>query len=323
MKFGTKKAYNRWDTCVNLLYFKMRPALESLYAQKYRNKELEESAEILAREAVEDFINIFSESKFDYFHTLVVANRLRSMKIIFGAPEEVLNGETIEKFYDELELNGNENYFKTWNEIQKHYVKMTYEGFRSKQSWKQRLDKITLKHKLEYDENENFFCKNHFKELIYRIVLIFFVVIPAMLLRYPFFHPERPRFFNMATFFAETINTLNTEVVDYLQLTWGLWNADFPFLKSGDQLAYDNYVRWEESGGKELQLSGNRLTNRQLFWVARARFHSVKFHPDATGTDTSLLEQYERFFCIIKTEDRFQEAFKCKTTNESSSEIYC
>jgi hypothetical protein len=45
------------------------------------------------------------------------------------------------------------------------------------------------------------------------------------------------------------------------------------------QIIYKSYVRWEESDKKDITLAANRLTNRQLYWVAYARFISAKYHP--------------------------------------------
>ena len=96
------------------------------------------------------------------------------------------------------------------------------------------------------------------------------------------------------------------------------------FLKQIDEikLAYDSYVEWELKGGKELLLGANRLTNRQLFWIAFARaryrkelFSHYKFFYDGNEYD-------------LNTFDTIKEAFNCKektdleTTADSCSENY-
>jgi hypothetical protein len=164
--YGTKKAKNRWQTCLNVFYFHMKPALELLYARNYRNKETEKSAEVFAREAVEEFINLVGESNLNYFHKLVVAERLRSIKFVFGAPEEVFSAEGLELFYDELDLNGDEKYFETLNEILKHHRKL---GNEPKQNWRRKLDEITLTYDVEYFPDDNFLrekCPSFYFNLI-------------------------------------------------------------------------------------------------------------------------------------------------------------
>lgn len=50
------------------------------------------------------------------------------------------------------------------------------------------------------------------------------------------------------------------------------------------QFSYDHYVKWEANGGKELLLGANRLTTRQLFWIALARTIYVKSKSDEKKT---------------------------------------
>lgn len=58
------------------------------------------------------------------------------------------------------------------------------------------------------------------------------------------------------------------------------WNQEFSFNEFDSfNLAYNNYVNWEKSGGKELQLPGFFLTNRQMFWVAHAHRLYQKIQP--------------------------------------------
>jgi hypothetical protein len=142
-----------------------------------------------------------------------------------------------------------------------------------------------------------------------------------MWLRYPNFHPKRPKFFNMATFFTSIIYTLHFQVSDYLKTSSNLTEVD---LNTGDpdEIAYKAYVLWEESGGEELQLAANRLTNRQLFWIAVARFSSAKYHPmvPASIHPASRL-QFEFCHVFYKDFQGFQEAFKCEMTGEEKTKF--
>ena len=86
------------------------------------------------------------------------------------------------------------------------------------------------------------------------------------------------------------------------------------FLKQidGIQLAFDSYVDWELKGGKELLLGANRLTNRQLFWLAFARSRFVKRtnRPDQFIVGSN---DYD-----INSFDSIKETFNCKEKSDLS-----
>lgn len=137
------------------------------------------------------------------------------------------------------------------------------------------------------------------------------------MLRYPYFHPERPRFFNMATFFTQLFYVLDDGVETYLKHAWNLTNVTHIDDKTYNQIAYESFVRWEESGGKELQLAANHLTNRQLYWVATARFISTKFHPKVPKSFNRANRLKNKYLHVdFKNNKGFQEAFKCEMTAE-------
>lgn len=84
------------------------------------------------------------------------------------------------------------------------------------------------------------------------------------------------------------------------------------------KFAYDNYVAWELKGGKDLSLGANKLTNRQLFWLALARSRYRKQKAGVSGIDG---DDYERTFFWFKGKDdplekfeSFKEAFNCGAT---------
>jgi hypothetical protein len=87
------------------------------------------------------------------------------------------------------------------------------------------------------------------------------------------------------------------------------------------QFSYENYVEWENSGRKDLQIGANRLSNRQLFWVAYARRYYRKYHneivPEDFEPEQRLQQKY--FHVWIKSKSDFQEAFNCNMTKDEEN----
>lgn len=72
------------------------------------------------------------------------------------------------------------------------------------------------------------------------------------------------------------------------------------------KFAYDNYVEWESNGGVDLMLGGNRLTNRQLFWMALARSRYQKQKNAFYGTsdyDKTIFYSHGRGLCSLWLKD--------------------
>lgn len=96
-------------------------------------------------------------------------------------------------------------------------------------------------------------CCNGSNDLV---LITSFLVIPPMLIHYPFYHPNRSRFFNTATLFDDFVYTFHSGFSEQLKENWNLELPD-----NDIDYAYENYVNWEKSGGKELHLPGFFLTN--------------------------------------------------------------
>lgn len=77
-------------------------------------------------------------------------------------------------------------------------------------------------------------------------------------------------------------------------------------------LADKSYVKWEANGGKELQLSAFKLTNRQMLWLCDAHVFSTKYHehvPKDSNAGIRLENEFQHIF--YKSSERFREAFGC------------
>lgn len=83
------------------------------------------------------------------------------------------------------------------------------------------------------------------------------------------------------------------------------------------QLGYENYLQWEELGGQDMQIGANRLSNRQMYWVAIARKYFAKFHsviPDDFLPFNRLQNDYLHVW--LKRKSGFQEAFDCEMRHD-------
>ena len=147
--------------------------------------------------------------------------------------------------------------------------------------------------------------------------IIYIPVIPPMFIHYPYFHPNRSRFFNTATLFHDIVTVLNEDIFNYLQHTGNIYGIQKfnPF-----DLAYNNYVKWEESGGKELTLPGFFLTNRQMFWVVIGHRFYLKVHSH-NKIDESFNLFHRNLHVFFKIMPSFQKDFNCSAAGFNLKEV--
>lgn len=72
----------------------------------------------------------------------------------------------------------------------------------------------------------------------------------------------------------------------------------------------ENYLAWEAAGGKDLELSAFRLTNRQMMWLALANRMTVKVHrnfPIINENLKKVLNLHELFMSF----EEFRDAYQC------------
>lgn len=143
--------------------------------------------------------------------------------------------------------------------------------------------------------------------------LYFSLDVPVFRTLHPFFHPNRSKFFNMATVYLLVIEAL------YEHFEGKAMTKAYSMPEEAD-LAYISYKRWNENGGKELQLSGFKLTNLQMFWLCYAHFAAIKFHhnyPENLNKELKLLAKYMHVY--FKNSQYFREAYKCEAMTESEA----
>lgn len=98
------------------------------------------------------------------------------------------------------------------------------------------------------------------------------------------------------------------------------WNIQFEHVNEFN-LAYNNYVTWEKSGGKELQLPGFFLTNRQMFWIALANTSFYKIHPDNKRRSTIDKFRLEHLHTIYKSYWNFRDAYNCSELTKDEEQL--
>ena len=142
--------------------------------------------------------------------------------------------------------------------------------------------------------------------------------IPPASIQYPYYHPNRSRFFNTATLFQQSAESLIQSTKDYLQENWNIRRKSI----NSNNLAYNNYVNWEKSGGKDFQLPGFFLTNRQMFWVALAHKKYYKFHSHNNKDISRSHFQFQYFHLSFKNIKHFRESFNCSNMTADENKMY-
>ena len=135
-----------------------RPALEALYAIKYFDEEVQESAEDFVKEAVQDVTaNLYSNVVMNDTIKDEINQKISTIKYIIGYPAEILNHDKIEEFYDELHLIGTEGAVETYLKMEEYNQKIDNDPVTS---WKRKLNSISGDDdEIKFDTNENVLCK--------------------------------------------------------------------------------------------------------------------------------------------------------------------
>ena len=153
---GSKKSQQRWEQCITHLHQFFGPASRALYAEKYFDKEVKDSAKELIKEVVRDLstevnkLNISDDAKLD------LLNKLDTVQYVIGYPEEFLDLQMIEKFYEDLELNGTEGTVETLLKIESYAWKILDSPNSNR---KDKLMEFVSEEHITYYANDNILCK--------------------------------------------------------------------------------------------------------------------------------------------------------------------
>lgn len=139
----------------------------------------------------------------------------------------------------------------------------------------------------------------------------FFLDYPVIWTLYPYFDPNRSRFFNMATFYLHALDAID------VGLKGAYPKENLTDLLPQEEMTYRSYVKWELNGGVDLQLPSFKLTNRQMVWVCMLYSLSKKFHrntPKKSGAYVRITNN--NLNAYLKRTPGFREAFQCGELTE-------
>lgn len=170
----------------------------SLYAKKFFKRENQEAAESLIKEAIADITEeIYKADDLDDEIKIDVMSNLQKVLIIAGYPQVTVYASRMEQLYKEVDRNVDEEILETTIDLIKYNNKINNEP---KASWMSAVNRLTLLNNLKFVIDEN---------VLY---------VPPEYIQYPYFDPNRSRFFNTATLYTEVALTLNEGIKEYIKM---------------------------------------------------------------------------------------------------------
>ncbi|KAG5666887.1 hypothetical protein PVAND_014894 [Polypedilum vanderplanki] len=298
---GTKKSTQRWESCLlfGIVNF-IQPALIFMHNEKYKKQNLIDKARNFVEEAVNEAKKKFIKGNLPLEISSEILKKLSNLKIFISL--ENFKEENLTDYYEDLNLKGNEKFLETFLEVKKFNLKIKNEISSNK---RRKLEELLQNQRITYEiKNGN---------ILY---------VPSMWILYPWYHPERPRFFNMATMFVQLLVKIHHGIKEYIKKNYKIEDSKFTTgLENSIEIAYDHYINWLKTN-KDLQIGANILTNPQLFWMARAVFHFAKYHRTIKNETNEIQRlQIEYMHVEFKSKKGFQEAFECEI-NENEKNLY-
>ncbi|KAG5670733.1 hypothetical protein PVAND_000976 [Polypedilum vanderplanki] len=298
-KRGTKKDYQRYEQCLDLLGLYYGPGLLAMYISKYHENSTIVQAENFIREAINDVIIEFSKATdLDMPIKTDVINKLNHTFIVLGGLPQINDMKKMEELYSGIELKGDEKILETTIKLISYHNKIDNEP---KSSWKYQVNGLSHLNNLKYIVEQNV------------------LNVPFEYISYPYFHPNRSRFFNTATLFTEVVLTLNEGIKEHLKNNYDInYKLDYDSV----ELGYKNYLKWEKTN-VEKTLPGFNLTNRQLYWLSFANSYFMKYHSNVSLYQLDALNvQFEYFHLWFKFRPEFREAFNCSEPTENEKKEF-
>lgn len=112
-QWGVEKAQQRFEQCVKIVRQQVPVAFTSLLIKRYTNKRMIDAAYEVANRTMKIIIDdVKNDDSLPFDDQLYMLYKLRSIKLILGYPEELLNEQNIEDVYKNLNLTGNESFLE-------------------------------------------------------------------------------------------------------------------------------------------------------------------------------------------------------------------
>lgn len=136
--WGIANAHQRFEQCLSVVRRNLPVAFTSLLVKRFTNKKMIEDAYDIANRTMRIIINIVkNDETLPPFHRNFMVQKLTSLKLVLGYPEELLDDQKVEEFYRELNLTGKENFLKleleslffNIKEQYRNYIKVDTFGF--------------------------------------------------------------------------------------------------------------------------------------------------------------------------------------------------
>lgn len=143
--FGGKRAWQRFESCLETLKSSLPPALDALNAVEFYDQSVQKSATELVELALADAIEEISRDEQIANETMIViTDKLKSAKLLVMFPDDILNLTKIDGLYDELDFEGTESLLELSVNAQTHHRKLQ---LKPQNSW--------IRHLLAVFEQEN------------------------------------------------------------------------------------------------------------------------------------------------------------------------
>lgn len=111
--WGVQKAQQRFEQCIKIVREQLPVAFTSLLIRRFTNKKMIDDAYEIANRTMEIIIkDVENDETLPYGDKRYLLLKLRSLKLILGYPEEILDHRNVVNIYKELDLTGRESFLE-------------------------------------------------------------------------------------------------------------------------------------------------------------------------------------------------------------------
>lgn len=348
---GRTEREARWKECIDISAGSLSIASGALYVRKYFNEEARQNAKEMVADIRAEFQDILKNVDWMDDETRQNAlDKAKSMSTHIAYPDELLDDNKLEEFYDGLELDP--------DQYMRSILNLTLFGTRF--SFKRLRQPVN---KTDWITHGRPAVVNAFYSSIENSIQF-----PAGILQGVFFNADRPRYMNYGAIGFVIGHEIthgfddqgrqfdkNGNLVDWWQeetkkafvekaqcIIDQYGNYSVPELKlnlngintqgeniadnGGIKEAYLAYNRWVERNGEEPYLPGLRYTGRQMFWVSAASIWCSKTRNEELQqlivTDEHAPDKY-RVIVPLSNMEYFAKDFKCPMGSNMNPEKKC